>query len=81
MPRYSLFPFSFLHNAYHFSLFFVGQVPLSISVSHTVGTQKILWDEWLRYECQVACSVYPKGPEELALGFKYLGVSFWLDVV
>lgn len=74
MPRYSLFPFSFLHNAYHFSLFFVGQVPLSVNVWHTVGTQKILWDECLRYECQVACSVYiQKGLDSWLLGLSIWG--------
>ena len=93
MPGYPLFPLIFLHNTYHFSLFwcfFFSPAEAKCLaykhkyLVHTVGTQRILWDEWLRYECQVARLVYPEGPEYLALGFKYLvvgGGGIWSDVV
>lgn len=85
MPGYPLFPLTFFHNTYHFSffwwvfLFFFFPAEAKClgykhkCLVHTVGTQRILWGEWLRYECQVARLVYPEGPEYLALGFKYLG--------
>ena len=77
MPGCPLFPLTFLHNTYHVLLFwcFFFFLLLRPGVWHTVGTQSILWDEWLRYECQIARLVYPEGPEYLALGFKYLAVG------
>ena len=95
MLGYSLFPLTFLHNTYHFSLFwcfffFPAEAECLAynkhkCLVHTVGTQRVLWDEWLRYNDKLPPQCIQKGLNiwllVLSIWGARVGVGIWSDVV